>query len=117
MGALLTTASTGQSEVIETLHFHGALTGGVALYRIGALVSHRWHGDEDRVGDDPVWEADTLTVLKALQGLGYVVANDGDGSTVDLTAGTPPGGTHVVLTGSGRAYARHPRPRPRRVND
>jgi hypothetical protein len=117
MGALLTTPSSGQSELIDTLRLQGALTAGVPLYRIGALVSHRWHGDEDRAGDDPVWEADALTVLKALQGLGYVAANDGHGAAVDLTAGTPPGTTHVVLTGSGRAYARHPRPRPLRVND
>ena len=113
MGLLLETPSGGQSEVIETLHYEGALTSGVALHRIGTMVSHRWHGDETREGSDPTFEADTLTVLCALQGLGYVVGHsDTTGDVVDLTAGTPDPTTRVVLTGSGRAFARHPRPRP-----
>jgi hypothetical protein len=117
MGALLTTPSTGQSEVLETLHYQGAIASGIVLARIGTMVSHRYHGDEDRQSDDPAWQADTLTVLGALQGLGYVVAHDPSGNAVDLTAGTPPGSTRICLTGAGRAYARHPRPRPRRVAD
>lgn len=113
MGLLLTSPSGGQSEVIETLHYQGALSAGIKLFRIGDLVSKRWGGDEDREQSDATWEADTLTVLGQLQVLGYVVGhNDQTGAVVDLTA-TPGPTTRVVLTGAGRAYARHPRPRPR----
>jgi hypothetical protein len=113
MGQLLTSPSGGQSEVIETLHYQGALTAGIQLFRICDLVSKRWGGDENREQSDPVWEADTLTVLGQLQVLGYVVGHDDQsGAVVDLT-GSPGQTTRVVLTGAGRAYARHPRPRAR----
>lgn len=110
---LINSPSGGQSEVLETLHFQGALTSGVMLFRIGDMVSKRYHGDENRMGSDPQWETDTLTVLGQLQSLGYVVGrNDRTGAVVDLTA-SPPGATRVALTGAGRAAARHPRPKPR----
>lgn len=118
MGALLQTPSSGKSEVLETLHYQGAASTGIPLYRIGPMVAHRWHGDEDREGDDATFEADVLTVLGELQTAGYVNAfKDADGSAVDLTSGTPPGTTRVHMTGSGRAAGRHPRPRPVKIND
>lgn len=115
MGALLNTPSGGQSEVLETLHYEGAIHGGVPIYRLSGMVSHRWMGDEDRVGDDPTFESDVVTVLGQLQGLGYVIGADVNNNSVDLTA-SPPSSTDVILTGPGRAYARHPRPRPRRIS-
>lgn len=116
MGALLTTPSGGQSEVLETLHYQGALASGVQVFRLGPMVSHRWMGDEDTEGSDPTFEADIVTVLAALQTAGFVVGhNDQTGGVVDLTAGTPAGTTRVVLTPAGRADARHARPRARRI--
>ena len=114
MGALLNTPSAGQSEVIETLHYEGAAGSGVPLYRLGPMTSHRYMGDEDREGSDTVWEADIVTVVGALQTAGYVTGHNVNGGTVDLTA-SPPSTTFVQLTAAGRAYGRHPRPRPRRV--
>ena len=104
--------SGGQSEVLETLHYQGAIRSGLPLYRIGPMVSNRWHGEEDREGSDTQWEADITTVLGQLQGAGYVAGHDDSGNSVDLT-GSPPGTTFVALTGSGRVAARHPRPHPR----
>jgi hypothetical protein len=110
---LIGTPSGGQSEVLETLRYQGALASGVMLFRLGPMVAHRYQGDEDREGSDPQFEGDVLTVLAALQTQGYVVAhNDQTGVVVDLTAGSPLGSTRIVLTGAGRATARHPRPRP-----
>lgn len=118
MGALLQTPSNGKSEVLETLHYQGAASTGIQLFRIGPMVAARWHGDEDREGSDPTWEADVLTVLGELQTAGYVTGfKDSDGSPVDLTSGTPAGTTRVHLTGLGRQQGRHPRPRPVKVND
>lgn len=118
MGALLTTPSGGQSEVLETLHYQGAASTGIQLFRVGPMVSARWHGDEDREGSDATFQADVLTVLGQLQTAGYVTGfKDADGTVVDLTSGTPAGTTRVRLTGSGRAQGRHPRPRPVKVND
>lgn len=115
MGALLNTPSTGQSEVLETLHYLGAIGSGVQLDRLGPIVSHRWVADEDREGSDTTFEADILTVVGALQTAGYVVGrNDLTGATVDLTS-SPPATTRVVLTGAGRVQGRAPRPRPRRI--
>ena len=111
MGELLLTPSQGQSEVLETLHYQGAIGGGVPIYRIGPLVSHRWGGDENREGSDPVFEADILTVLSALQTAGYVTGHDVNGTVVNLTA-TPASTTFVKLTGTGRVAGRAPRPRP-----
>lgn len=113
---LINSPSSGQSEVLETLHYEGALSSGVPVYRIGPMVSHRWGGDENREGSDPQFETDVVTVLQALQGLGYVTAHSNSGP-VDLTAGTPAGTVYVVLTGAGRRAARHPRPRPVRLFD
>lgn len=114
MGQLLNTDSGGQSEVIETLHFQGAITNGIQLFRIGDLVSKRWGGDENREASDPTFQADTLTVLQQLQGLGYVQAFDAvTGAALDLNTANLPGATRVALTAVGRTYARHPRPRPR----
>lgn len=111
---LTASPSGGQSEVLETLHYQGALTSGVQLFRLGPMVSNRYTADEDREGSDPQLEADVVTVLASLQTAGYVVGqNDQTGVVVDLTVGTPPGTTRVVLTGAGRAQARHARPRPR----
>jgi hypothetical protein len=111
MGNLLNTPSQGQSEVLETLHYEGAIAGGIQVFRLGAFVSNRYGGDENREGSDPVFEADIITVLAALQTAGYVVADDDAGHVVDLTAGTPLGTTRIILTGAGRVQARHPRPR------
>jgi hypothetical protein len=112
MSRLINSPSGGQSEVLETLHYEGAFTGGVEVFRIGVLVSHRWKSDDYSYGGDPQLEADVLTVLGQLQTLGYVTAfADQTSAVVDLT-GSPGPTTHVVLTGAGRAYARHPRPRP-----
>lgn len=112
MGRLINSASSGKSEVLETLHWEGAISGGVQLFRIGTLVSHRWHSDEDRQGDDPQLEADVLSVLGTLQGLGYVEAHDDKtGAVADLTA-SPAATVRVRLTASGREQGRHPRPRP-----
>ena len=70
-----------------------------------------------REGADTQFEADILTVLAALQGLGYVVGHaDANGNTVDL-ASSPARTTRVVLTGAGRTAARHPRPRPINLRD
>lgn len=115
MGQLLNTPSGGQSEVLETLHYQGAISSGIPIYRIGDLVSKRYGGDENRMGSDPTFEADTLTVLGQLQGLGYVVGYDVNGNTVDLTA-SPATTTRVTLTGAGRVQGRAPRPRPRRMD-
>lgn len=113
MSVLLNSPSSGQSEVLETLHYQGAIASGVQLFRLGPMVSHRWKFDEDREGSDPQFEADLLTVLAALQTAGLVVGrNDRIGSAVDLSA-APPKTTRVVLTGAGRVKARAPRPRPR----
>lgn len=115
MGVLLNTPSGGQSEVLETLHYQGAIAAGVPIYRLGPMVSHRWGGDEDREGSDAVFEADLITVLGELQTAGYVVGHDGtSGNVVDLTA-APATSTYVTLTGAGRADARHARPRPTRI--
>lgn len=115
MGRLINTPSGGQSEVLETLHYQGAITNGVMLVRVGPMVSHRYRGDEATEGSDAQFEADVLTVLGTLQGLGKVVGrNDQTGATVDLTA-TPPVSTRIALTGTGRVDARHPRPRPHRI--
>ena len=115
MGVLLNTPSSGQSEVLETLRYEGAIGGGVPIYRLGPMVSHRWGGDEDREGSDPTFEADIITVLGELQTAGFVTGhNASTGNAVDLTA-APPTTTYVVLTGAGRADARHPRPRPARI--
>lgn len=109
---LINSPSAGLSEVLETIHFQGAAGTGIPLYRLGTMVSHRYHGDEDREGSDSTWETDTLTVVSALQTAGYVTGHDVNGASVDLTA-TPPSTTFVKLTPSGRAYSRAPRPRPR----
>lgn len=116
MARLTSTPSNGQSEVLETLHYQGALAGGVPIVRIGPMVSARWGGTEDREGSDAQFETDLLAVLSALQTAGYVTAHDVNGTTVDLT-GTPAKTAFVVLTGAGRATARHPRPRPVRISD
>jgi hypothetical protein len=113
MGRLINSPSGGQSEVLETLHFQGAISSGVQIFRLGPMVSHRWKGDEDREGSDAQFEADILTILAELQTAGYVVGHaDATGNVVDLTSGTPPSTTRIVLTGAGRVQARHPRPRP-----
>lgn len=115
MGALLNTPSSGQSEVLETLHYEGAIAAGIPILRLGPSVSHRWGGDENREGVDATFQADILTVLGALQTAGYVTGHNGaSGAAVDLTA-APDITTYVVLTGAGRADARHPRPRPVRI--
>lgn len=115
MARLTATASSGQSEVLETLHYEGALSSGVQIFRLETFVSNRWMSDEDREGSDPTLSADLLTVLAALQTAGYAVGhNDQTGAVVDLTA-SPASTTRVVLTGSGRVAARAPRPRPRRI--
>jgi hypothetical protein len=117
MSRLTASPSAGQSEVLETLRYQGALSSGVQLFRLGPMVSNRYQGDEDREGSDTQFEADVVTVLAALQTAGYVVGHvDLTGAVVDLTAGTPPGSTRIVLTPAGRADARHPMPRPRRLN-
>lgn len=116
MSRLINTPSSGESEVLETLHFQGAIASGVQIFRLGPMVSHRWKSDEDTEGSDPQFEADILTVLASLATKGYVVGRvDLSGATVDLTSGTPASTTRVVLTGSGRVQGRHPRPRPRRI--
>lgn len=113
---LISTPSSGLSEVLETLHYQGALSSGVQLFRVGPMVSHRWMAGEDRQGSDAQFETDILTVLAALQTAGLVIGrNDTTGGTVDLTSGTPAGTTRIVLTGTGRVAARAPRPRPRRI--
>ena len=109
---LTNSPSGGQSEVLETLHYQGAIRGGVPLYRFGTMVSNRYHGSDTRMGSDPQWEADVKTVLGALQTAGYVTGHDVNGANVDLT-GSPAGTTFIVLTGAGRAQARHPNPNPR----
>lgn len=109
---LTASPSGGQSEVLDTLHYQGAIRSGIPLYRIGPMVSNRWHGDENRQGSDSQWETDIKTVLGQLQGLGYVTGHDVNGSNVDLT-GSPPGTTFVALTGAGRVAGRHPNPNPR----
>lgn len=117
MGELLNTPSGGQSEVLETLHYQGAIHAGVMLFRLGPMVSARWMGDEDTEDSDPVFEADLVTVLAALQAADDVVGhNDQTGAVVDLSAGTPAPTTRITLTGQGRLAARHARPRPRRIN-
>jgi hypothetical protein len=114
---LLDTPSGGQSEVLETLHYEGAIASGVPLYRLGPMVSHRWGGDETRAGSDPDFEADLLTVLNGLEGDGYVVGRDADGNSVELAQGTEATTTRIVLTAAGREAGRHPRPRPVRIFD
>ena len=109
---LTASPSGGQSEVLDTLHYQGAIRGGIPLYRLGTMISHRWHGDQNREGSDPQYEADVVTVLGQLQGLGYVSGHDVNGANVDLTA-SPPSTTFVVLTGTGRVAGRHPNPNPR----
>ncbi len=108
--------SGGQSEVLETLHWEGAHDNapGVVLAHLGTRVSRRWHGDENRGGSDPQWEADTLTVVGQLQTLGYVTgfSDSPPGAVVDLTA-APPAATRVRLTALGREVGRAPRPHPR----
>lgn len=115
MGRLIDSPSGGHSEVLETLHYQGAIQNGIQLFRLGPMVSHRYHGDEDLEGSDPQFETDVLTVLSELQTLTFVVGRkDSDGTAVDLTSGTPPGTTRIALTAAGRVEARHPRPRPQR---
>lgn len=109
--------SQGQSEVLETLHYQGAIASGVQLSHLGPQVSHRWGGDETRTGSDAQFEADVLTALRALQGAGLVVGHDTNGNVVDLTSGTPAGTTRILLTGAGRVAGRHPRPRPQRLTN
>lgn len=116
MGALLTTPSQGKSEVLETLHYQGAIHSGIAVFRLGPMVSNRYGGDETRDGSDPVFEGDIVTVLQALATAGQVVGAAADGTAVDLTAGTPAGTVRVTLTPSGRVAGRAPRPRPRRIS-
>lgn len=117
MGALLNTPSQGKSEVLETLHYQGAIHAGIALFRVGPMVSNRYGGGETREGSDPVFEADIVTVLHGLATAGQVTGTAADGTSVDLTSGTPAGTVRVALTGSGRVAGRAPRPRPRRIAD
>jgi hypothetical protein len=114
---LTSSPSTGNSEVLETLHYEGALTSGVQIFRLGPMVAHRYGGAEDREGADTQFETDILTVLAALQTAGYVVGHaDATGTTVDLSS-SPPATTRVVLTPAGREVARHPRPKPINLRD
>lgn len=102
MSHLLNTPSTGQSEVLETLHFYGAARRAITVKRLARLVSNRYHGDDSRNADSQ-FETDLITVVNALQGLGYVTA------TVAAVTDT------VRLTAAGRVAGRHTRPRTRRI--
>lgn len=113
MRARLTSSpSNGHSEVLETLHFYGALHSGTRVDRLVVLTSNRYQGDNDKAGSDPQFTTDLKTVLAALATAAMVSGHDAAGGAVDLTA-SQPDGAFVVLTGAGRVAARHPRPRPR----
>lgn len=116
MSTLASSPSSGQSEVLVTLHqWGGGGRNGMPFHRLGTEVSRFYHGDDDREGSDSTWEANIRTAVSALQTAGYVVGrHPTSGAPVNLTSGTPPPGTLVILTLAGRAYARHPRPRARR---
>ncbi len=109
---LTSTPSGGQSEVLETLRYEGAIRSGLRIDRLSVMVSNRWQGDDDRAGSDPQFLADAKTVIAALATAGFVEGHDGGGAAVDLTA-SQPSAAFVSLTGTGRVQARHPRPRPR----
>lgn len=117
MARLTDSPSQGQSEVLDTLHYFGSHTHGQQVQHIVRNTAARWGGDEGRAGADAQFETDFRTVLSALATAGYVVGRDDvTGASVDLT-GSPGPTTRVVLTGVGRATARHPRPRPVRIFD
>lgn len=100
------------SEVIETLRYQGAIRGGVQVERLSVMVSHRWGGDLTTSEGDAQFLADTKAVLEELAIEGWVEGRDAEGKAVNL-ASSQPSTAQVILTGAGRAQARHPRPRPR----
>lgn len=110
---LTTSPSGGKSEVLETLHFEGAIRSGVSLRRLAVMVSERYGGDLTTETGDSQFLTDVKTVVKEIAEAGFVTGYDPAAkAVVDLTA-TQPTTANVILTGSGRATARHPRPRPR----
>jgi hypothetical protein len=112
---LIESPSGGKSEVLETLHYEGAIRSGVQVLRLSIMVSRRYGGDEATSTGDPQFLTDTKTVLKELSEAGYVEGFDPVGNAaVNLTA-EQPDTADVILTDSGRAQARHPRPKPRRL--
>lgn len=111
-GRLTSTPSGGQSEVLDSLRYEGAIHSGLRIDRLSVMVSNRWQGDDDRAGSDPQFLTDVQAVIAALATAGFVHGNDATGAAVDLTA-SQPSAAFVSLTGTGRAQARHPRPRPR----
>jgi ABC-type polar amino acid transport system ATPase subunit len=110
---LITSPSEGKSEVLDTLHQQGALRSGVQLARLAVMVSHRWGGDETTETGDPQFLEDVQTVVQELAEESLVTGfSPGENKAVNLAV-TQPATANVILTGSGRAAARHPRPRPR----
>jgi ABC-type polar amino acid transport system ATPase subunit len=110
---LITSLSEGKSEVLETLHYQGALRSGVQLARLAVMVSHRWGGDETTETGDPQFLEDVQSVVQKLAEESLVTGFDPvTGKAVNL-ASTQPTTANVILTGTGRAAARHPRPKPR----
>lgn len=112
---LTASPSGGKSEVLETLHYQGAIRSGVELSDLAIMVSHRYGGDLTREEGDPQFLTDTKTVVKALAEEGLVTGfSVGENKAVNLAA-TTPATARVILTGAGRAASRHPRPKPRRL--
>lgn len=112
---LTETASSGKSEVLETLRYQGATRSGVQLRRLAVMVSERYGGDLATEEGESQFLTDTKTVVKALATEGLVTGfSPSENAAVDLTATTPTT-ANVILTGTGRLASRHPRPRPRRL--
>lgn len=112
---LTASPSGGKSEVLETLSFQGATHSGVQLERLSVMVSHRYGGDLTTSEGDAQFLTDTKTVVKALSEAGFVTGYDPVKREVVNLSSTQPKTADVILTGAGRAAARHPRPRPRRL--
>lgn len=110
---LTTSPSGGKSEVLETLRFEGAIRSGVQLRRLSTMVSERYGGDQDREGADGQFLEDVQSIIGELASEGDVTGFDpAADEAVDLSSEQPTT-ANVILTGQGRATARHPRPRPR----
>lgn len=110
---LTASPSGGKGEVLETLHYQGAIKAGVQLNRLAVMVSERYQGDLATEEGDTQFYTDVKTVVRQLSEAGYVTGFNPVGNVAVNLTSEQPGTANVILTGSGRAAARHPRPRPR----
>lgn len=110
MGLLTDSPSSGESEVLATLHAEGR---GIPFRRLCERLRFDWGLGDDTKSSFPATVASVLSSLTTADVTG-TTANGG--SPVDLTAGTPADTTRIILTDAGRAAARSLSPRPQRIH-